>query len=56
MSEDVSPGAFQLNYGMPWIYSTIGSAIFDFGLGALSDVALCVTINSYQAVSVLRPN
>jgi hypothetical protein len=35
---------------MHWIYPSIGSAIFGFGLGGLSDVALCVTIDSYQAV------
>ncbi|KAG4274862.1 hypothetical protein FPRO04_08870 [Fusarium proliferatum] len=32
--------------GMHWIYPSIGSAIFGFGLGGLSDVALCVTIDS----------
>ncbi|RFN49073.1 hypothetical protein FIE12Z_6714 [Fusarium flagelliforme] len=37
--------------GMHWIYPSIGSAIFGFGLGALSDVALCVTIDSYQAIT-----
>ncbi|QGI99130.1 hypothetical protein CEK26_012199 [Fusarium fujikuroi] len=37
--------------GMHWIYPSIGSAIFGFGLGGLSDVALCVTIDSYQAIT-----
>ena len=37
---------------MHWIYPSIGSAIFGFGLGALSNVALCVTVDSYEAVSV----
>ncbi|KAF5004857.1 hypothetical protein FDECE_8639 [Fusarium decemcellulare] len=37
--------------GMHWIYPSIGSAIFGFGLGGLSDVALCVLIDSYQAVT-----
>ncbi|RKL14542.1 hypothetical protein BFJ68_g6505 [Fusarium oxysporum] len=44
----------QLNHfpaGMHWIYPSIGSAIFGFGLGGLSDVALCVTIDSYQAIT-----
>ncbi|KAF5675083.1 hypothetical protein FCIRC_7556 [Fusarium circinatum] len=38
-------------FGMHWIYPSIGSAIFGFGLGGLSDVALCVTIDSYQAIT-----
>ncbi|KAF4964245.1 hypothetical protein FSARC_7799 [Fusarium sarcochroum] len=37
--------------GMHWIYPSIGSAIFGFGLGGLSDVALCVLIDSYQAIT-----
>ncbi|KAF5694101.1 hypothetical protein FDENT_1405 [Fusarium denticulatum] len=37
--------------GMHWIYPSIGSAVFGFGLGGLSDVALCVTIDSYQAIT-----
>ena len=41
---------------MHWIYPSIGSAIFGFGLGALSDVALCVTIDSYQAVRPSSPS
>lgn len=36
---------------MHWIYPSVGSAIFGFGLGGLSDVALCVTIDSYEAAS-----
>ncbi|KAK7424325.1 hypothetical protein QQX98_000593 [Neonectria punicea] len=37
--------------GMHWIYPSLGSAIFGFGLGGISDVALCVLIDSYQAVT-----
>ncbi|KAH6954249.1 major facilitator superfamily domain-containing protein [Fusarium avenaceum] len=37
--------------GMHWIYPSVGSAIFGFGLGGLSDVALCVTIDSYEAIT-----
>ncbi|KAM5354660.1 hypothetical protein ACJ41O_001307 [Fusarium nematophilum] len=37
--------------GMHWIYPSIGSGIFGFGLGGVSDVALVVLIDSYQAVT-----
>ncbi|KAI8664750.1 hypothetical protein NCS56_00908700 [Fusarium sp. Ph1] len=37
--------------GMHWIFPSIGSAIFGFGIGGLGDVALCVLIDSYQAVT-----
>lgn len=36
---------------MHWIYPSIGSAIFGFGLGSISDVALTLVIDSYRAVS-----
>ncbi|KAJ5274356.1 hypothetical protein N7505_002901 [Penicillium chrysogenum] len=41
--------------GMHWIYPSVGGAIFGFGLGGVSDVALCVLIDSYQAVSLAGP-
>ncbi|KAM6529264.1 hypothetical protein FALCPG4_007411 [Fusarium falciforme] len=37
--------------GMHWIYPSVGSALFGFGIGGLGDVALCVLIDSYQAVT-----
>ncbi|KAJ5368092.1 major facilitator superfamily domain-containing protein [Penicillium cataractarum] len=37
--------------GMHWIWPSIGSAVFGFGLGAISDVALCAVQDSYQAVT-----
>ncbi|RSL44768.1 hypothetical protein CEP54_014554 [Fusarium duplospermum] len=40
-----------MNQGMHWIFPSIGSAIFGFGIGGLGDVALCVLIDSYQAVT-----
>lgn len=41
-----------MTQGMHWIYPSVGSALFGFGIGGLGDVALCVLIDSYQAVSV----
>jgi hypothetical protein len=35
---------------MHWIRPSVGSAIFGFGLGAISDVALCAVHDPYQAV------
>ncbi|KAH7116303.1 major facilitator superfamily domain-containing protein, partial [Dactylonectria macrodidyma] len=37
--------------GMHWIWPSVGSTIFGFGLNGISDVALCVLIDSYQAVT-----
>lgn len=41
-----------MTQGMHWIFPSVGSAIFGFGIGGLGDVALCVLIDSYEAVSV----
>lgn len=39
---------------MHWIYPSLGGAIFGFGMGSISDVALCLLMDSYQVVSEVR--
>lgn len=35
---------------MHWIYPSVGGALFAFGLGAISDAAFTLVIDSYQPV------
>ncbi|KAH7137426.1 major facilitator superfamily domain-containing protein [Dactylonectria estremocensis] len=37
--------------GMHWIYPSLGGGIFGFGMGSISDIALCLLMDSYQTVT-----
>ena len=40
---------------MHWIYPSVGSAFFAFGLGAIGDISFTLIIDTYRPVSFLAP-